>query len=670
MREKSIKDTFHIMNKNGEREITLQKICSITNIDIPERFMSVKDDVITNVTVKFSSITEGCAYFRIFKIEEGPEALAEIVPKIVKKGAAFIFVDETHYYESGLDNSDYPCIPVPDITRKCGKFFSYIKELNDVKTIAVTGTCGKTTTMNFLKAIVPEHFKTFANKGNANSFMSVADHIMSGLTGEEEVYIQETGAGSVDAVRKSAAMLDVDAFILLNVFSHHVSEYGSVENILRDKASFDNYMKDDGICVVNYDDEKIAEYHFKHRAISFGIQTERDVDYRAVNVRQEGETLEMDIVYGKTDVHLSVNILGEHNAYNILAAFALSKWMGLCDDDIVKCLEKYRSIGIRQNYREVGGYKLLIDCYNICEDSLAADIETARKIHVNPGSKKIAVITGENNLGSSSEEISFNMGRNLDFSCFSNVICVGIKDETEENLNYYGNGRAVYEGVKSTGYKNAVYVDNTADLEHKLRKVISEGDLILFKGIYRLDLTLVIDSIFSTGIAMNNVYYTNHGKKYSDGQFTGLKVKYLEGLDLIEYAGKTPRHLKIPDYIDGHPVYRTGKELFYGNKRIWSVDFGDTIVNIGKDSFRRCRYLHKIRIPGNVKVIDERAFMGCRFLREVVIEEGVTDIGKHAFKNCWMLKKVKIPESAKNIDKTAFENCSAAIDIFVNKGGI
>ena len=62
--------------------------------------------------------------------------------------------------------------------------------------------------------------------------------------------------------------------------------------------------------------------------------------------------------------------------------------------------------------------------------------------------------------------------------------------------------------------------------------------------------------------------------------------------------------------------------------------------------------------------------MGCRFLREVVIEEGVTDIGKHAFKNCWMLKKVKIPESAKNIDKTAFENCSAAIDIFVNKGGI
>lgn len=668
MKKKNLRDIYHIMNDNGEREVTLQKICNIIGIDVPERFIDTKDDIINNVTIKYSSITEGCAYFRIFKLEDGPTALADIVPKISRKGASFIFVDKNHYYESGLDKNEYPCIPVPDIINRCGRFFSYIKELNDVRTIAVTGTCGKTTTMNFLKSIVPRHYRTFTNKGNANSFMSVADHIMSDLAGDEEIYIQETGAGSVNAVKKAAAMLDVDAFILLNVFSHHVSEYGSEDNILRDKASFDRNMKDDGVCVVNYDDERIASYPFRHNVISFGIKTGKDVNYRAANVRQEGEYLEMDVIYDETKVHLSVNILGEHNAYNVLAAFALSKWLGISDDEIAGCFEKYRSSGVRQNYREVSGYKLLIDCYNICEDSLAADIETARKISVVPGCKKIAVITGENNLGNCSETLSFNMGRNLDFSCFSNVICVGIKDETEKNLDYYGNGRAVYEGIKSTGFEDVLYVNSTADLEHELRNIISEGDLILFKGIYRLDLTLVIDSIFSTGIAMNNVYYTNNGEKYSDGKFTGLKVKYLEGLDLLEYKGRTPRHLKIPDYIDGHPVYRTGKNLFYKNRRIWSVDFGSTMVNIGRDSFRGCRYLRKVRIPGNVKVIDERAFMGCSFLREVVIEDGVTQICRDAFKNCRRLRKVQIPDSVRNIDKTAFENCLFTIDLLDDKG--
>lgn len=650
-------DRFNIVKKIGKQRMTLQKICSIMEIDVPERFAGKKDVIIDNVTVKFSSITEGCAYFRLFKIEEGADALADIVPKIVKKGAAFIFVDEDHYYESGLDKTDYPCIPVKDIINRCGRFFAYIKDLNDVRTVAVTGTCGKTTTMNFLRTIVSKKFRTFTNKGNANSFMSVADHIMNELSKEDEVYIQETGAGSVDAVRKSAAMLNVDAFILLNVFNHHVTEYGSVENILRDKASFDGNMRDDGVCVVNYDDELIAGYPFKHKVISFGIDTERDVDYRAMNVRQNGEYLEMDIAYGKSEVHLTVNILGEHNAYNVLAAFALSKWLGINDEHIIDCLSRYASNGVRQNYREVSGYKLLIDCYNICEDSLAADIETAGKISIDLGNKKIAVITGENNLGKDSEKISFDMGRDLDFSCFEHVICVGIKDETEENLDYYGNGRAVYEGIKSSGYENVIYVNTMKRLESELRKLISEGDLILFKGIYRLDLTLVIDSIFSTGIAMNNVYYTKHGKTYSDGRFTGLKVKYLKGLDIIDFVGRPGKNLELPDHIDGYPVYRTGKGLFQGSRRIRTIDFGNTMVNIGRDSFRNCSGIRSLRIPGNVKVIDERAFMGCRRLEEVVIEEGVTQICRDAFKDCHKLRTVQLPESMKSIDKTAFENC-------------
>ena len=657
MKKPIIDDKYHILNAKGEKEITLQKICDIMEVPVPDKFSGIKDEIQNDVTLKFDSIKKGSYYFRTFRLEKGVENLIAIIPKAVKKGAAVVFVDEKLYYEGELEKAENPCIPVPDIIDRCGRFYSYIKELNGVKTIAVTGTCGKTTTMKLLKKTVPKKYETFSNDGNANSFMSVADHIMNNLTADKEVYIQETGAGSIDAVRKSAAMLNVDACILLNVFNHHVNEYGSVENILYDKVSFDNNMKSDGVCIVNYDDEKLAEYPFKHKVISFGIETGKTVDYRAENIKQNRDTLELDIIYDAVRVSVRLNILGMHNAYNVLAAFALCKWLDISDNDIVEGFEDYISTGIRQNYREVSGYKLLLDCYNICEDSLKANIETANNIKIGENNKKIAVITGENKLGKDSEALSFKMGAGLNLGCFSNVICVGIADETEKNLDYYGNGRAVFEGIVSTGYRNAVYVTGIEALESELRKIITPGDLILFKGIYTLDLTLAIDSIFGTGIAFNNVYYTNKAKIFENDRFTARKVKYLNGLDITGVKGNAPSNLRLPDYIGENPIYRMDNELFRANYRLRTVEFGNTVVNTGRYSFANCYGLRKVRIPGNVKIIDNGAFKNCMLLKRVIIEEGVTHIGKDAFKNCYLLRKVQIPKSVKYIDKTAFENC-------------
>lgn len=658
---KNVKDIYGVLNGKGKREITLQKICDIIEIPVPEELKDIKDVVQNNVATRMEYAKKGCFFFRITNIGSKKNPLSKWLPKVKKKECMAVFVDKAQYEAEGLQNSELPLIPVENIIDKTGKFFAYIKDLNDVKTYAVTGTCGKTTTMRFLSSIIPNHFNTWVNEGNANSYMSVSRHIMEEVSPKNEVYLQEVGAASPGSINKAAAMLEVDAFILLNVFNHHINEYKTQEAILKDKSSFDDYMKPDGFVVANYDDELIASHQFKHRVVTFGKDTEREVDFRAKNVVQHGEILELDIEFEGRSVHIATSILGVQNAYNVAAAFALCKNIGIKVEDIVKGFNEYKSTGFRQRFWNLGGYNLLIDAYNICEDSLKANLKTVSEMGVAEGKKKIAVITGENKLGENAYDISFKLGQELELDALDHVIVIGPEVETQKNIDYYCHGRALYEGIQAGGYKNAVYVTNPVDMEKEIRKVISEGDLILFKGMYNMDLTPVIDNIFGSKLAMNNPYYIKQAEEIENAEYVGLKFPVLNSLELSKVKNRKA-NVVIPDEVEGVPVFSVSNSAFRMNPLIKSVDFGKSIRNISRYAFAGCVRLKKLTIPSNVKVIETGAFAFCIGLREVVIEEGVTQIEENAFKGCIGLKKVVIPESVKYVDPTAFDQC-----IFVKK---
>ncbi|MBR5488954.1 MAG: leucine-rich repeat domain-containing protein, partial [Firmicutes bacterium] len=220
----------------------------------------------------------------------------------------------------------------------------------------------------------------------------------------------------------------------------------------------------------------------------------------------------------------------------------------------------------------------------------------------------------------------------------------------------------LYEGIVAGGYKNAVYVTNPVDMEKEIRKVISEGDLILFKGLYNMDLTPIIDRIFGSNMAMLNPYYIKQAVEVENAEYRALKFPVVEGLDIIKAKKSKKSHVVIPDEIDGVPVHSVTRDLFRMNKHMKTLDLGKRVMNLGRSAFAGCLRLKKVTIPGNVKVIGPGAFQYCVGLREVVIEDGVTQIEENAFKGCFLLSKVTIPDSVKYIDPTAFDKC-----IFMNK---
>ena len=69
----------------------------------------------------------------------------------------------------------------------------------------------------------------------------------------------------------------------------------------------------------------------------------------------------------------------------------------------------------------------------------------------------------------------------------------------------------------------------------------------------------------------------------------------------------------------------------------------NSIVKIGKNSFRRCQGLDTITIPNGIIEIDDGAFESCQYLSEIKIPDSVIKIGKGVFSDCRKLKTVIIP---------------------------
>lgn len=633
--------TFSFFRK--KYDITLKKMCDIMDVEVPSFYRKVKNEKIDNVTLLTDEICDNTVLFVLYLNRD----LNKIFDKAMKKGVKFIIVDRKHFESFDISNFDVPFIIVDDIIQKVGKFYSYIRNLYSAKIVGITGTVGKTTTNRLIETVTKRYFSCYSSPGNTNAFMAVAKHIFENLNDRCDVFIQECGAGGPNSIKTSVSMLKPDIFVFLNVTNHHMNTYKTYENLFEDKSSFRYHMNKNGVAIVNFDDEGIRKTKFNIKTISFGIKTKYDVDYRAINIKQNNDFLEFDVVYDKRCVHIKLNILGEYNVYNALACFVTCKVLGLSDKKIKSALEDFKTVGIRQNLSRIGDVHLLVDCYNVCKESIINGMETISNFKIS--GKKIAVLGAENKLGDNAYQVSYETGLEMKCDHLDEIIVLGPKEETTDNINKYGHGRALYEALK-TRHKNVIYVTDLFDISKKLK--FNDGDLIYFKSIIWTDMTTIIDRIFDTSFSDFD-YYSTRAKVYENDIFTFKLFKNMDYLTISKYKG-FEREVTIPNEFEKFPICRIGTNSF-NKKRVSEVIIGENVKNIGKKAFFKTK-LKEVVVPKSVRIIEESAFYGCKNLRKVEVLEGAIHIDSKAFSNCSSLREVILPSSIKYIKDDAFDN--------------
>ena len=633
------------------KEMTIQELCQIMNLPLPAHMENKKHVKINHIALIASHVKEGSAYFVCL---DEPN-ISKILKQAMKNKASVIFVPEKAFKASQFNEKSYPVIFTDNWLKRLGMLYSSIRRSYKAKTIAVTGTVGKTTTKEFMSAVIGNDQKLFCNNGNRNSFLTVAKHITEDLTDEYDTYIQEIGAGTPQSIEKSGAMLSPDYFVILNVKNHHLNTYKTFESLFEDKTSVDKHMPEHGIIIANYDDAALASHTFLHPVISFGIHTDKAVTYRAANITEKDGVLSFDILTENETYSLSINILGKHNVYNAMAAFILAKELSVPTDKIIQNLTLYQTSGIRQNYQNVGGYHLYVDCYNVAFDSIMAGIHTIQDFSLKENARRIAVIGGENKLGPDAPSLSYEFGLQLAKTNIDLFFCYGHNDRSEESLNTYGDAKSICEALQKDGKKHAEFISDPNTLIQRLQETVKTGDIVFFKGIYLLDMPYIIDKVFGSSFAAKSEHYLKDAEYTASSSFQFRQLPIGNELELYKPLKKQffPR---IPDNFRHQAVYRISESAF-ASRRILGIKFGKNIKNIASDAFKNSSYLKKIHFPSNVKVIEKRAFLNCKRLKTVIFDEGIRHLGRHVFRNCPNLKDIYLPESIGYIDDTTFIDC-------------
>ncbi|MCA1306781.1 leucine-rich repeat protein [Microbacterium esteraromaticum] len=627
----------------GVTRLSLRIVCRLLEVDLPAEHESIADDVFTGLAAGMLSSAKGNLFFGSFNGEDSVEK----VDRLMQRGVRMFVTDRE------LRTSDGQVVPQmihPHPRRAFTALCAWIAGQHAAKTIAVTGSVGKTSTKEMIQLVCRTAFQTLYSTGNQNGIAQVGRYIQK-VTTNTEVYIQETGAARPGAVEQAARMLAPDAFVITNIGVNHIGNYGgSQDAILRDKSSHDHYLPDDGVAFLNFDDPKLKALELTHRIISYAID-DASADYYAEQISERDGRLQFLIVDAASgERHLAtVNSFGRHNVGNAVVAFAIGRWLGIPVAQILEGIQQYKGEGLRQNLVEVGGRRALIDCYNASEIAIASTADALQSISVPDGGRRVFVIADiDDKLGDITEEVHRRVGRRL------------IESRDIDLFVLFGEHAAWAAEELREGGRDVFHTTDRSELHSYLRSELRDEDLPAFKGGQQMALSITIDELYGTSfvLADGDVLL----RRGTDHVADGLRFREISEFG-VELRGSSDPELGtvvVPSEVAGEPVLLLGKGAFSQSK-VHTLTLQAPLRTIAPSAFFHARELEHIELPESLRVIGRSAFNGCDSLTEIDIPEGVTTIEDRAFYRCTSLTRVRIPASVRTIGEQVFSYSTSVV---------
>ena len=136
-----------------------------------------------------------------------------------------------------------------------------------------------------------------------------------------------------------------------------------------------------------------------------------------------------------------------------------------------------------------------------------------------------------------------------------------------------------------------------------------------------------------------------------EGEFTEVNIPETVIIEGIQYA-----------------VTSVADRAFYGCKELESVEFPDSVEDIGGFVFWDCENLRKVKLPAGLTKVNSCTFRGCKSLEQMELPDSVTMIGDWAFLNCEKLSAIELPSGLKTLKGGAFQGCASLKHIELPSG--
>jgi UDP-N-acetylmuramoyl-tripeptide--D-alanyl-D-alanine ligase len=341
-----------------------------------------------------------------------------------------------------------------------------------LRVIAVTGSNGKTTTKNLLRAVLEKHGPTVAPQGSYNNQVG-APLSMLGIDFDTRFLVVEAGAGGPGEVGRIAAMAKPDIAIVLKVGLAHAGVFRTLEATQAAKAELVTGLPDTAIAILNADDFRVAAMRSltAARVVWFGL--DEPADPRADDLAASAAGTSFTLISDGERRTVTLKILGEHHVMNALAAIAATRELGIPLD---AALESIESVTRAERWRmEVlhpgGGITVVNDAYNASPDSTAAALKTLAQL-VGPSQRSVAVLGEMAELGDVDDEEHDRIGRLVVRLNIQKLVVVGHGARHIHNA----------AGLEGSWDGESVLVATADEAYDLLRGELREGDVVLVKS--------------------------------------------------------------------------------------------------------------------------------------------------------------------------------------------
>ncbi|WP_104025939.1 UDP-N-acetylmuramoyl-tripeptide--D-alanyl-D-alanine ligase [Vibrio jasicida] len=277
-------------------------------------------------------------------------------------------------------NVNVPQVVVTDTKIALGEVASWVHNSCQTPTVAITGSCGKTTVKEMVASILQLKGKVLFTAGNFNNDIGVPLTLLRSQQDDDYAVI-ELGANHIGEIEYTTQLVHPNIALVNNVAAAHLEGFGSIDGVKQAKGEIYQGLPAGGVAIVNLDSnggEKWNHVLADKQVITFS-QTNTDADFYATNVvmNAAGEaSFNLHLAIDSQEIELSLGIIGQHNVANAIAASIIALQMGATLEEVRDGLKHLNKVKGRVEVEELSDkIKLIDDSYNASVPAMKAAVD-------------------------------------------------------------------------------------------------------------------------------------------------------------------------------------------------------------------------------------------------------------------------------------------------------
>ncbi|MDD3883988.1 MAG: UDP-N-acetylmuramoyl-tripeptide--D-alanyl-D-alanine ligase [Gallionella sp.] len=356
-------------------------------------------------------------------------------------------------------------LAVPDTRLALGRLAAFWRSQCPLRLAAITGSNGKTTVKEMLASILRAaagEDAVLATRGNLNNDIGMPLTLLR-LQSQHQYAVIEMGMNHPGEIDYLTQIARPDVALVNNASGAHLAGLGSIEAVARAKGEIFSGLSESGTAVINADDPYAPlwrELAGTRMLLEFALENPASVQGRwRPNVA--GSELEISAPTG--DFSVALQVPGEHNARNALAAAALAVALDIPTDAIARGLTQFSGVSGRLQHKSgQQGVQIIDDTYNANPASMLAAIAVLAQY---PG-RRVLVLGDMGELGGDAAGLHAQVGEAAKQAGIDALYALGELSR--------GMVRAFGEGGQ--------HFDDAEALKIALRSELKSGITLLVKG--------------------------------------------------------------------------------------------------------------------------------------------------------------------------------------------